>query len=83
LTIHHVRSLDANRKASNPVVANAAGRFAASSLASSYGSASQAKSPPAPPRRNVGTSDESPAPARPAPSGGMGGLGNLISSKVS
>ncbi|KAJ1309902.1 hypothetical protein OPQ81_006663 [Rhizoctonia solani] len=58
--------------ASNPVIANAAGRFAASSIASSYGSG--AKSPPAPPRRNVSTTDESPSPGRAAPSG-------LVSSK--
>ncbi|KAG8754034.1 hypothetical protein FRC11_006889 [Ceratobasidium sp. 423] len=48
--------------ASNPVVANAAGRFAASSIASSYGGG--AKSPPAPPRRNVSTTDDSPSPSR-------------------
>ncbi|CAE6424216.1 unnamed protein product [Rhizoctonia solani] len=57
--------------ASNPVVANAAGRFAASSIASSYGGA---KSPPAPPRRNVGPTDDSPSPSRASPSA-------LISSK--
>ncbi|KAG9077359.1 hypothetical protein FS749_010768 [Ceratobasidium sp. UAMH 11750] len=70
--------------ASNPAVANAAGRFAASSIASSYGASTpaQAKSPPAPPRRNVGSNDESPAPDRPSPSGGFGGLGSLVSSKV-
>ncbi|GAB1517626.1 hypothetical protein RhiTH_000675 [Rhizoctonia solani] len=57
--------------ASNPVVANAAGRFAASGIASSYGGA---KSPPAPPRRNVGTTDDPPTPSRASPSG-------LVSSK--
>ncbi|KEP53857.1 SH3 domain Src-like 3 domain protein [Rhizoctonia solani 123E] len=58
--------------ASNPVVANAAGRFAASSIASSFGGG--AKSPPAPPKRNVGTTDDSPSPSRPA-------QGGLLSSK--
>ncbi|CAE6495571.1 unnamed protein product [Rhizoctonia solani] len=58
--------------ASNPVVANAAGRFAASGIASSYGGG--AKSPPAPPRRNAGTTDESPSPSRAGPAG-------LLSSK--
>lgn len=57
--------------ASNPVVANAAGRFAASNMASSYGGG--AKSPPAPPRRNVGATDDSSSPSR-APAG-------LLSSK--
>lgn len=69
--------------ASNPVVANAAGRFAASSLASSYNTSS-AKSPPAPPRRNVSAGEDTPsAPSvgRPTPSGASGGLGSLMSSK--
>lgn len=64
--------------ASNPVVANAAGRFAASSLTSSY---NQAKSPPAPPRRNIGAVEDTPSAGRPAPSGPSGGLGSLMSSK--
>ncbi|CAE6430891.1 unnamed protein product [Rhizoctonia solani] len=58
--------------ASNPVVANAAGRFAASSIASSYGGG--AKSPPAPPKRNVSAADDSPSPSRTGPAG-------LVSSK--
>lgn len=62
--------------ASNPVVANAAGRFAASSIASSYGGG--AKSPPAPPRRNVSTTDDSSSPGRASPGGG---LASLMSSK--
>ncbi|KDN51799.1 hypothetical protein RSAG8_00347, partial [Rhizoctonia solani AG-8 WAC10335] len=56
--------------ASNPVIANMAGRFAASSIASSYGGG--AKSPPAPPRRNVGTTDDSPSPSRTGPAGLLG-----------
>ncbi|QRW00184.1 SH3 domain-containing protein [Ceratobasidium sp. AG-Ba] len=58
--------------ASNPIIANAAGRFAASSIASSYGGGSpaQAKSPPAPPKRNIGNNDESSAPDRGSPTGG-------------
>lgn len=68
------------------MVANAAGRFAATSLASSYGSSSatQAKSPPAPPRRTIGSHDESPGSDRPSPSGGSGGgLSSFMSGKVS
>ncbi|CAE6520910.1 unnamed protein product [Rhizoctonia solani] len=57
--------------ASNPAVANAIGRFGASSIASSYGGG--AKSPPAPPRRNVSTTDDSPSPSRAS--------GGLLSSK--
>ncbi|KAG9125260.1 hypothetical protein FRC07_008349 [Ceratobasidium sp. 392] len=66
--------------ASNPAIANAAGRFAASSIASSYGGSShtQAKSPPAPPRRNMAGNEETPSPDRGSPSGG---LGSLLSSK--
>ncbi|KAG8743683.1 hypothetical protein FRC10_011556 [Ceratobasidium sp. 414] len=65
--------------ASNPAVANAAGRFAASSIASSYGTGTpaQAKSPPAPPKRNIGGNDEPPNTDRSAPSGGLGGLSGL------
>ncbi|CAE6446756.1 unnamed protein product [Rhizoctonia solani] len=69
--------------ASNPVVANAAGRFAASSIASSYGGG--AKSPPAPPRRNVGTTDDSPSPSRAAPAGLLGSkrFGDVDTSSIS
>jgi hypothetical protein len=62
-------SFNGQEQASNPVVANAAGRFAASGIASSYGGA---KSPPAPPRRNVGTTEDSPSPSRASPSGLLG-----------
>ncbi|CAE6400492.1 unnamed protein product [Rhizoctonia solani] len=68
-------------QASNPVVANAAGRFAASGIASSYGGA---KSPPAPPRRNVGTTEDSPSPSRASPSGLLGSkrFGDVDTSSV-
>lgn len=71
-------------QASNPIIANAAGRFAASSLTSSFNNSAQAaKSPPAPPRRGISGGEDSPSPGRPAPSGGSGGLSSLMSSKVS
>lgn len=73
--------------ASNPLIANAAGRLAASGIASSYnsGSTAQVKSPPAPPRRNIGGGDEpSFERASPSPSGLLSGkrLGDVDTSSI-